>query len=240
MDREEHFLLGRVAAQAKRFHEMADHMCSIATCSKTKEMSPEERNMLSLAFSRLITNKRKQLRFLGKQETQETSKGRMQELQWCLKLKKEVEEEYKAICERVLNLLDEELIPTATTSDAMVSFLKMKADYHRYTAEFQTESKRRQSAESSLIAYKRAQEVAERTLRPTNPMRLSLALNLSVFYYDILNCAHFALEVAQEALDDAATDMDKCSTDTYKDTDTIVQLLKDNLERWTKNTSEGK
>lgn len=157
----------------------------------------------------------------------------------------------------------------ATSSDARVAFLKMKADYHRYSAEFQMESNRRQSAESSLIAYKSAQvphhgsrllvlveflctfilqrpflkhiedslhvvllvysfenmlccahshveslvaspspsqpglcvcfqDVAEKTLPPTNPMRLSVALNLSVFYYDILNCPHFALEVAQE------------------------------------------
>ena len=70
-------------------------------------------------------------------------------------------------------------------------------DYHRYLAEFATGDKRKDSADKSLESYKAASDVAVTELPPTHPIRLGLALNFSVFYYEILNspdryvCSHF-------------------------------------------------
>ena len=60
-------------------------------------------------------------------------------------------------------------------------------DYHRYLAEFATGDKRKDSADKSLESYKAASDVAVTELPPTHPIRLGLALNFSVFYYEILN-----------------------------------------------------
>ncbi len=78
-----------------------------------------------------------------------------------------------------------------------------KGDYHRYLAEFAQGDQRKISADKSLEAYKAATEVAATDLAPTHPIRLGLALNFSVFYYEILNSPDQACHLAKQAFDDA-------------------------------------
>jgi len=78
-----------------------------------------------------------------------------------------------------------------------------KGDYHRYLAEFALGDKRKESSDKSLEAYKNATEVAQTDLAPTHPIRLGLALNFSVFYYEILNSPDQACHLAKQAFDDA-------------------------------------
>lgn len=104
-----------------------------------------------------------------------------------------------------------------------------KGDYHRYLAEFAIADKRDASANKSLEAYKSATEVAANDLAPTHPIRLGLALNFSVFYYEILNSPDQACHLAKQAFDDAIAELDTLSEESYKDSTLIMQLLRDNL-----------
>jgi len=114
----------------------------------------------------------------------------------------------------------------------------MKGDYHRYLAEFATGDKRKTSADKSLEAYKSATEVALTELAPTHPIRLGLALNFSVFYYEILNAPDQACHLAKQAFDDAIAELDTLSEESYKDSTLIMQLLRDNLTLWTSSEAE--
>lgn len=108
-----------------------------------------------------------------------------------------------------------------------------KGDYHRYLAEFATAADRKEAAENSLVAYKSASDIAMNELAPTHPIRLGLALNFSVFYYEILNSAERACRLAKAAFDDAIAELDTLSEESYKDSTLIMQLLRDNLTLWT-------
>jgi 14-3-3 protein epsilon len=52
-----------------------------------------------------------------------------------------VESELSNICDGILHLLDTHLIPSSTSGESKVFYLKMKGDYHRYLAEFKTHLK---------------------------------------------------------------------------------------------------
>ncbi|KAG8095066.1 hypothetical protein GUJ93_ZPchr0012g19982 [Zizania palustris] len=96
----------------------------------------------------------------------------------------------------------ERLVPAAAAVDAKVFYLKMKGDYHRYLAEFKTGAERKDAADATLTAYQAAQDTAMKELSPTHPIRLGLALNFSVFYYEILNSPDRACTLAKQAFDD--------------------------------------
>jgi len=66
-------------------------------------------------------------------------------------------------------------------------YVYRKGDYYRYLAEFATGNDRKEAAENSLMSYKTASDIATTDLASTHPIRLGLALNFSVFYYEILN-----------------------------------------------------
>jgi len=76
-------------------------------------------------------------------------------------------------------------------------------------------------------------DAANKHLASTNPIRLGLALNFSVFYYEILNEQSKACELAKKAFDEALGKLDDLSEDSYKDSTVIMQLLRDNLTLWT-------
>ncbi|CAN1216249.1 14-3-3-like protein GF14 kappa [Linum perenne] len=99
--------------------------------------------------------------------------------------------------------------------------VKMKGDYHRYMAEFKIGDERKTAAEDTMLAYKAAQDIALAELAPTHPIRLGLALNFSVFYYEILNSS------------EAIAELDTLGEESYKDSTLIMQLLRDNLTLWT-------
>uniref|UniRef100_A0A672YZ77 Tyrosine 3-monooxygenase/tryptophan 5-monooxygenase activation protein, zeta polypeptide n=1 Tax=Sphaeramia orbicularis TaxID=375764 RepID=A0A672YZ77_9TELE len=70
----------------------------------------------------------------------------------------------------------------------------------------------------------------------THPIRLGLALNYSVFFYEIENKPEEACKLANQAFDDAIAVLDTLPKDSYKDSTLIMQLLRDNLSLWTADT----
>merc|ERR1719446_1137494 len=115
----------------------------------------------------------------------------------------------------------------------------MKADYFRYIAEFTTGDKKDAAANGARLAYGEAQTVAEKDLAVTHPIRLGLALNFSVFQYEVLNNPDEACKMARTAFEDAIAELDNVGEDSYKDSTLIMQLLRDNLTLWTSDQEAG-
>merc|ERR1712159_860670 len=122
--------------------------------------------------------------------------------------------------------------------EGKVFYYKMRGDYHRYLAEFQQSDVRKASSGSALEAYQEASTIANVDLAPTHPIRLGLALNFSVFYYEILSSPDRACHLAKQAFDDAIAELDTLNEESYKDSTLIMQLLRDNLTLWTSDMQE--
>ena len=83
--------------------------------------------------------------------------------------------------------------------------------------------------EQANESYQQAYDIAKDNMPSTHPIRLGLALNYSVFHYEIMNAPDEACKLAKKAFDDAIAELDSLKEDSYKDSTLIMQLLRDNL-----------
>ncbi|KAH9658090.1 14-3-3-like protein GF14 omega [Citrus sinensis] len=237
--REENVYMAKLAEQAERYEEMVQYMEKVvASASTGEELTVEERNLLSVAYKNVIGARRASWRIVSSIEQKEESRGNQDHVSVIKEYRSKIEAELTEICGGILKLLDQKLVPAAAAADSKVFYLKMKGDYHRYLAEFKTGDERKVAAENTLNAYKSAQDIANAELAPTHPIRLGLALNFSVFYYEILNSPDRACNLAKQAFDEAISELDTLGEDSYKDSTLIMQLLRDNLTLWTSDMQE--
>ena len=152
--------------------------------------------------------------------------------------KEKIETELQKICKDVLDLLDHHLLPKSHNPEAIVFFQKMKGDYFRYLGEFMSGDEKKLVIDSAQDSYRKATEEAEK-LKTTHPIRLGLALNYSVFYYEILSQPDIACKLAKTAFDNAIQDLEQLEEEEYRDSATIMQLLRDNLTLWTSDLVDG-
>lgn len=220
-----------------------------------QDLSNDERNLLSVAYKNSVKTRRDAWRTIQAIQNKEELKVSRYFFDFLIayslqankflflitQYKDKIEQELQSICQDVLNLLDDNLLKKdeiKKNPEAVVFFQKMKGDYYRYLGEFKTGDDRKQVIEKAQDSYKVAVEEAEK-LKTTHPIRLGLALNYSVFYYEILNQPDVACKLAKTAFDNAISDLETLDEEEYRDSATIMQLLRDNLTLWTSDLVEG-
>jgi len=229
--------MAKMAEQAERYDEMADFMKIVSEFQE--ELTVEERNLLSVAYKNAVGSRRASWRIISSVEQKESSKGNEEAGKRAAEYRLTVEKELDDICEKILKLLDDNLIPNSNTGESKVFYYKMKGDYYRYIAEYKADDAKKTAADNAHDAYKEAMNVAKSELLVTHPIRLGLALNFSVFYYEVLNNPEEACKMARQAFEDAIAELDNVSEDSYKDSTLIMQLLRDNLTLWTSDEAES-
>merc|ERR1712055_60338 len=173
----------KLAEQAERYDDMASSMKAVTETGI--ELSNEERNLLSVAYKNVVGARRSSWRVISSIE--QKTDGSAKKQQMAREYREKVETELREICQDVLCLLDKYLIPKASSPESKVFYLKMKGDYYRYLAEVATGDTRLGVVDDSQKSYQEAFDIARSEMQPTHPIRLGLALNFSVFYYEILN-----------------------------------------------------
>ena len=164
--------------------------------------------------------------------------------------------QYKAViearlhknCQEIIDLLSQHVIPrvekryrdkNVKSVEERAFFYKMIGDYNRYASESASsdESKERLPAfkQGALDAYQKSLQLCSRKdsgILPFNSVRLGLALNFSVFYYEIMGDAKQACTIAKEALESAIEVIDECPEENFQEAQSIIELLRENLNIW--------
>ncbi|KAG9335110.1 hypothetical protein JZ751_005673 [Albula glossodonta] len=242
MDKSDLVQKAKLAEQAERYDDMAAAMKAVTEQEDSShELSNEERNLLSVAYKNVVGARRSSWRVISSIE--QKTEGNEKKQQMAREYREKIEAELQDICKDVLGLLEKHLIANATQAESKVFYLKMKGDYYRYLSEVASGDSKKSTVDNSQQAYQEAFEISKKEMQPTHPIRLGLALNFSVFYYEILNSPEQACSLAKtqalprsaispnaiKAFDEAIAELDTLNEDSYKDSTLIMQLLRDNL-----------
>ncbi|KAG7224228.1 hypothetical protein INR49_015117 [Caranx melampygus] len=231
MDRTDLIQKAKLAEQAERYDDMAD--CMKEVTEKGGELSNEERNLLSVAYKNVVGARRSAWRVMS-------SIGLKTE--GCEKKQQLVKEYRRRYLAEVASGDDKSsghkqewvaAFPQGKTYSYTSSATMLLACDHYLCGlvplGFILFHGFMETIENSQQAYQEAFDISKTEMDPTHPIRLGLALNFSVFFYEILNSPEKACELAKKAFDDAIAELDQLNEESYKDSTLIMQLLRDNL-----------
>ena len=146
--------------------------------------------------------------------------------------KRKIEEELYKNCDDIISLIRNGVLGKTNDDESRAFFLKMIGDYCRYIAESAKGDRLEKTKTDALQAYQEACGVAEKSLNACNSIRLGLALNFSVFHYEVMQDVRKACELGDKALQDALDKLDDCDEETFRDAQSIIELLRENLSLW--------
>ncbi|KAL3092334.1 hypothetical protein niasHT_028571 [Heterodera trifolii] len=217
----------KLAEQAERYDDMAKAMKKLVEMDA--KLDEEERNLLSIAYRKAVGARRTSRRIIN--SAQHRPKLTEKQKGIADALKKEVEHDMEQKGREALDLLDKILIPKVDEPVAKVTYLRMKADFHRYMAEIkEAENDDLHKAKQS---YEEAWDIAQQKIRPSHPIRLGVALNFAVFLHEFMKMPEEGRKLAQKAHDDGNADLlADTSGESYLESIGILEKLDDNLRIW--------
>ena len=199
---------------------------------KGGSVNADERNLLSVAFKNLISSKRSACRTLAAIE----QNPKYQKFQGALaNYKRGIEQQLTADCEKIVQIIQSKVMNRECEAEAKAFFVKMIGDYYRYIAENAKDAKLEEVKHKALEAYEQANNIP---LAACNPIKLGLALNFSVFHYEVMKNHARACELADVALEQALEKIDELEEDDFRDAKSIIELLKENLTLWKEEEGE--
>ena len=229
---EENIFLARVAEQAERFDDMVSYL-EIVLDVKGADVTSDERNLISVAFKNLISSKRAACRTIAAIETNPKY------TQYSASLagyKQQIETQLIADCDRIISIINKKVLSKPCDGEAKAFFVKMVGDYYRYISENAKDAKLEEVKQKALESYSSANSIE---LAACNPIKLGLALNYSVFHYEVMKNYKQACELADSALTEALEKIDELEEDDFRDAKSIIELLKENLTLWKEEENDG-
>jgi len=190
---DESIFLARVAEQAERFDDMVTYLEAVLHI-KGADVTSDERNLISVAFKNLISSKRAACRTIAAIE-QNPKYSKFGEA--LTTYKSSIEEQLIGDCDRIINIIKNKVLSKPCDGEAKAFFVKMVGDYYRYISENAKGAKLEQVKQAALTSYNEANGIE---LAACNPIKLGLALNFSVFHYEVMKNHAEACTLADNAL----------------------------------------
>ncbi len=204
---------------------------------KDGEFTMEEREIFVNAYKGFISQKRSAWRSLYKKENKYID-NKNKNSNIISEIKTKFEDIIFKANEKLIYLINTFILPKIKSVDGKTFFLKVKADHYRYMAEISFGPDLKSHRQNSYKFYKEA-FLSSLMLNPLNTIRLGVALNYSVFFYEVLSNTIQSIMIATSSLNEALKELkmydeESLQDEKLKDALDIIKLVKDNVHHWSK------
>lgn len=228
--------LARFCINLENFEDSLRYVDEMAKL-KESEFTIEERDLFVNAYKSFISQKRSAWRSLYKKENKfiETKNKNSNLIS---EIKTKFEDIIFKANEKLIYIINTYIFPKLKSMDGKTFFLKVKADHYRYMAEISFGPDLKSHRQNSYKFYKEAFS-SSLMLNPLNTIRLGVALNYSVFFYEVLSNTIQSIMIATSSLNEALKELkmydeESLQDEKLKDALDIIKLIKDNVHQWAK------
>lgn len=153
-------------------------------------------------------------------------------------LKSDLSQQLLILCNEICSLINERLLPNTQNPVDKAVYHLVVGDFSRFVGELDIPESD-EIAEVSQENYTAAKQIASESLPVGHPTRLIIDLNYSILLNDVLNQTQQAIELAQNAFNQAVGPVNEMTDENQrilaKD---ILQMLKDNATTWAAESIE--
>lgn len=226
-------LLARVCEAAGRFDDMRKYMKERVLDGRPL-IQPEDRDLLSTAYKSSIDPRREAHVTACISLEDAKAHGCLHEASLAQVFVDNLHTETCDICNDLIGLIGDVLLPKTSEAggEPRVFYMKVMGDCHRYVAELSNGMAREKAMERAVTSYNDALHLAQNTLLYTHPVRLGLALNMSVFYHEIVRDPVTSIKIASSALASCLQSLEGMPEIVYQETAPFIRALSENLCDW--------
>ena len=181
---EKNIYMALLAQQCHRYKEMFKYFQDLIKQrekeGKSKDLSPQERELISFGFISYINSQRHSLHICMAFETKERKEYNSPILSNIIDYRKKLEAELTENIQDIINILDSTLIKNSEENIGKIYYLKLKGDFNRYICEYEKSHSREKASNNGLKAYQDAMNLTK-NMNIINKLLLGLVLNYSIF-----------------------------------------------------------
>ena len=230
---EKNIYMALLAQQCSRFEEMFKFL-EDSVIIRNKDLSFKERELLAYGYATYIKAKRKSLHMIMAYETKEKKNENSIFLSYIQEYRRTLESDLTLSCQKIIYIIDSLLIKKADNNESKIFYKKLKGDLNRYIAEYAKDELREKVMKDGLTAYQEAMNLSK-DMPIMNETLLGLALNMSLFYYEVVNERKNAIKISIECMNKVEKELANFDqeNENNKVIMALIGLIKENLENWT-------
>jgi len=236
MDKSYYFYRAKFAERASRYEDLRIYSSQLARTDS--EISLDERDLFYNSYRKLISSLRNAWNPVYVLEEKEKHKVETWRVLVLKEYREKLEAEMRDLCNEAIDIIDTYRLKNCCNIEERVFYLKMKGDCYRYLAEIENKTEQYATIDSnatkSFEAYETASELALNVLKPANPVRLVVALNLAVLFYDVFHSSGRAINLAKIAMEEGKAGLEDLNSTEKAESTIILKLLDENITHWSK------